>query len=321
MPLFEQTIPIETSAVAALVSAHWGLTLGERIKASQNHTFHASDATAKYAVRVTPDPTGRHEQRIRDELTFVEYVASAGLTHVCAPVPLRTPSAHPLVLVADGLVIAVFHWAIGAPVDFMSWRWMLDEKLVHAWGAFFGQLHVLSKRFGAEHSDVALRVQRFDAIHDGVLAGAPLHPDDEALMADPNSFGVIHGDLNCSNFFVTDDTRLCVFDWDQTMRAWYLYDLAQALFGPVMLAAAGVPVLGTPVPEANPAQYQRWLLAGYESVRGPLSPAELGHVERMVALKKSFYERFCRRAMAEGDVPADMAPFIAYIVAWFDKQA
>ncbi|EQC39576.1 hypothetical protein SDRG_03010 [Saprolegnia diclina VS20] len=324
MPLFEQTLPIDAAAVAAIVATHYDLSLGARIKASQNHTFHAVDEAtgAKCAVRVTPDPTGRHVQRIRDELTFVSYVAGAGLDHVCAPVPPKAPSpSHPLSVEVDGLVLAVFHWANGSPVDFMAWQWMLDASIVKAWGAFFGHLHVLSQRFGNEHPEVALRIQRYDAIHDGVLAGAPLNAIDTSLEADPSAFGIIHGDLNCSNFFLTDAKTLSVFDWDQTMRGWYMYDLAQALFGPIMLAGAGVPIAGTPVPEANPVQYQAWMLEGYTSVRGPLSATDLSHLERMVDLKRSFYERFCRRALAEGDVPPDMAPFITYIVQWFDKMA
>ncbi|KAF0699856.1 Aste57867_9632 [Aphanomyces stellatus] len=323
MPLFEQTIPIEATAVEALVSTHYGLTLGARIKASQNHTFQATnDATGtRYSVRVTPDPSGRHAQRIRDELTFVAYVAAHGLDHVCAPIAPTTPqpATHPLSVEVDNLIVAVFNWAKGSPVDFMSFRWMLDASFVKAWGAFFGHLHLLSQRFGCDHPDVACRIQRFDAIHDGVLHDAPLDPLDVTLEADPSAFGVIHGDLNCSNFYWTDSNGLSVYDWDQTMRSWYLYDLAQALFGPIMLAGAGVPIAGTPVPEANPAQYQAWLLEGYASVRGPLSPAQLAHVDRMVALKTTFYERFCRRAQAEGNLPPDMAAFITYIVNWFDK--
>lgn len=40
----------------------------------------------------------------------------------------------------------------------------------------------------------------------------------------------------------------------------------------------------------------------------------------MVGLKKVFYETFCRQAVAEGNVPKDMAAFIEYIVRWFDRK-
>ncbi|OQR96662.1 hypothetical protein THRCLA_07200 [Thraustotheca clavata] len=320
MPLFEQTIPIDKLTVAALVLKNWGIELDDIIKASQNHTFRAHDAQgARYSVRVTPDPSGKHLNRIKDELVFVNYVASAGLQHVCAPVAFQDQQ---FVLATDSLVIVVFHWAKGAPVNFMSWRWMLDKAFVIAWGSFFGHLHVLSKKFTQDHPQVAHRIQRYDVIHDGVLAGVPLHEDDVRGENDATQFGVIHGDLNCSNFYYVDgDTpMLSVFDWDQTMRSWYLYDLAQAIFGPIMLAEAGIPIIGTPVPQANPTQYQAWLVAGYEAVSGPLTSAENVQLTRMVSLKRTFYERFCRRALEEGDIPADMEAFIKYIVAWFDNN-
>ena len=55
-------------------------------------------------------------------------------------------------------------------------------------------------------------------------------------MNDPQHFGVIHGDLNCSNIhYVDDGDFLSVFDTDQVQRGFYLFDIAQACVALPML--------------------------------------------------------------------------------------
>ena len=165
------------------------------------------------------------------------------------------------------------------------------------------------------------RVQLWSAIHEGVLAEVAPHPAEVAAMG-PTAFGVLHGDLNSSNaYFDVKTGMLSVYDWDQVQRGWWEWDLAQIQFGIEMLEEAGLPVAGVPVPQAsNPAQFQHWLVVGYETVAGA-GAVDYHRLRRMVELKRTFYERFCRRAIAEGSIPQDMAPFIEYIVAWFDRRA
>ncbi len=79
MPLFEQAIPISHEDVAKIVLENWNLTLGKVIKESQNHTFMATktkdDGTEeKFIVRVTPDPTHKHLERIEKEVAFVAFL-------------------------------------------------------------------------------------------------------------------------------------------------------------------------------------------------------------------------------------------------------
>jgi Ser/Thr protein kinase RdoA (MazF antagonist) len=52
-------------------------------------------------------------------------------------------------------------------------------------------------------------------MHEGILKEAPVAEEDRAVMKDLNHFGVIHGDLNTSNFFfIEEEQLLAVFDWD-----------------------------------------------------------------------------------------------------------
>jgi len=72
MPLFE-TLPINEEEVRTLVSAHWSLKLGKCLKASQNHTFEATNEEngKKYIVRATPDPKRARHDSIVVELALL----------------------------------------------------------------------------------------------------------------------------------------------------------------------------------------------------------------------------------------------------------
>lgn len=319
MSLFEKTITVDLEEVKAAVKQHWGLDVGDLIKASQNHTFKASnpDTGALFAIRVTPDPTTKHNTRINNEVKFVRFLAGfSDLNHVCAPVATTEGE---YVLRRGDLVIVVFEWAKGSVLDFLSYRWMTDKEVVVAWGKWLATLHEASRKFSQEHPDTAKAIQKWDQMHNGILAGSEIHPDDEAVVGDAQHWGVLHGDLNCSNFYFMDDEKtLSVYDWDQVQQGWYLWDVAQSELTAYMLAEAGSVIDGSPVPEADPVSFEAWIVEGYESVAG-VGSVDRARLARMVNLRKSFYERFCRQAQQEGDIPKDMEHFIQYVVNWFDK--
>ena len=83
-----------------------------------------------------------------------------------------------------------------APVEFANWKWIADPLFARTWGRWVAQLHVHTRAYALEHPERAARVRPWDALHDGILSGAPLHPDDVAARNDPTKFGVLHGDLN-----------------------------------------------------------------------------------------------------------------------------
>jgi len=312
---------VESEQVATTVRQHWDLELGKCIKASQNHTFgaEAKDGT-KYIVRVTPNPTTL--QKIIDEITFVHYVAqSANLKgQICSFVPPNTASSTTLYanwVVRNGdLLIVVSEFAKGEMLDYQDRNsWMFDQRLVEACGRWLGSLHVASAAFCKEYPLVAARIQRWDEVHDGVMQGSPLDRNDQIAEAkrDPKLYGILHGDVNCSNFFFSPHTgQLSVFDTDQVQQGWFMYDLAQPIFSPYLHSRA----LGM---TDHVPKYTNWLVTGYESILGP-NTVDRNALHRMLMLRKGLYDRFCRRALAEGDVPKDMKGFLEFIVNWLDRE-
>ena len=331
MPTLFPRSSVDTSAVAALLQEHWRMQLGPLLKRSQNTTFSALDAAGKqFAVRATPDDGGGRGDaayaRICDELLFVAYVSNAGCPGVCVPVPPLAGSHCHGALRCHGVVLCVFEWAQGAPVDFAAYRWMTDEAVVSAIGAWLGRCHMASMEFAAAHPDVSARMPPWWALHERLMEGAEVAAEDACDMpADctcNKHWGVLHGDCNVSNFHLVSGAdsapSLSVFDWDQACCGWWELDLAQTALACTMLAEGGALPSGDAVPAADPAAFKRWLLAGYDSVRGQ-GAADGGRFDRLLQQRKVFYSRFCVRAREEGDIPADMEWFIEYVLRWIAR--
>jgi len=263
--LFE-TIKIDLEHVKQIVLSHWDVELGGLIKASQNHTFNATQikSSKPVIVRVTPDPRKEQRDRIELEISLLHYLSSKyPVLNVCEPI--SSVGGNSFEVVGD-LVIVVFEFAKGSPVEWAKYRWLTDKELVLAWGKWFGQFHVASKEFTKSHPDLVSRARPWTKIHQNVTEGTPLHPDDEKFQSDPQFYGLLHGDLNCSNFFFDEITKsLCVFDWDQIQVGWFLYDLSQAIFGVYFLAGTGT-TDGKSVGIEDCHLFTDWLVEGYESV-------------------------------------------------------
>lgn len=151
MPLFETT-PIDDALVASLVLDHYQLTLGKILKRSQNHTFEATQTSgARCAVRVTPG--SMHLSRIEREIHFLNYLADQAMHHrVCRPLPMQhTLTDSKYILCSNNLIIVVFQWAVGEPIDFLSYSWLVNEELIHQWGYCLGEIHNNSRSYAAQY--------------------------------------------------------------------------------------------------------------------------------------------------------------------------
>jgi len=118
------------------------------------------------------------------------------------------------------VIFVVFEYAKGSPVVWQEYKWLTDPEIIHSWGKWFAEFHIASRAFSSEHPELVSKVRHWTALHSGVMKGAPVHPSDKILQSNPKNFGVIHGDLNCSNFFYDSTTKNSVyltgtkFKWD-----------------------------------------------------------------------------------------------------------
>jgi len=313
--LFE-TITIDSEVVKAVCLAKWGIELGSLIKASQNYTFNAKKKTGEQViVRVTPDPRKEQRQRILVETTFLNYLAEKFPKLNTSPV-VHALDKSPYAVEGD-LVVVVSEFAKGAPVVWGDYKWLTDKVLVEAWGKWLGDFHVASKRFSKEHPEIASLVRPWTDLHLGVMKGAHVDPQDQKLVTDPDHYGILHGDLNVSNFFYESDAKLLhVFDWDQIQASWFLYDLAQGIFGAHRVART------EKAHAADEDRFMDWMVAGYETVES-IGKVDKVALKRMVTLRKLFYYRFCRRGAIEleGDKEREaLRLFCKSVTDWIESE-
>lgn len=323
MPLFE-TLPVSETEVAKLIEEHWSLKLGKCLKASQNHTFLATplkDESQKFIVRVTPDPNDTRQKNIVVELKLLDFLSSNELP-VCKSIPTKTSPIRNWIRSESSLIIVIFEHATGEPVNFTEWKWMLDSNHVKGLGKWFAKFHSLSKRFVEQYPEMySDNLRNWTELHDGILADVPMDKRDLEATSDPNRFGMIHGDVNVSNYFWNASTQLPhMFDWDQLQKSWFLHDLSSPIWTVITVSKGGNPVDKSPVPQADVNQFTDWLVSGYEEENGGKSKVDREELQRMIGLRRQLYKRFCSRAISELPPESPMAQFCVFMNSWLSKE-
>ncbi|PRP87263.1 hypothetical protein PROFUN_01525 [Planoprotostelium fungivorum] len=322
MPLFE-TISVDENHIRDLVDKHYGLKLGTLLKSSQNNTYLATkseDGTeTKFIVRATPDPKNERLPAIQLEIALLNDLYSQGLT-VCPPIKNHASQYHVVSDTPTGpLIVVVFQHALGSPVDFLSWRWLHEKKFAVSLGRWMAKFHQLSRQFCQKNPQLLKDARPWTALHDGVLKEVPVTEEDQKLSQSPQSYGLIHGDVNVSNFFFDEDTdTVHMFDWDQLQTCWYGYDLSAPIWTSVACKEGGNPLDSTQaVPNCDPQVYTDWFLEGYEE-NGEKMDRE--HLKRMIGLRRQLYKRFSARAMIELPEDHPMAAFCRHMDSWLGKE-
>ena len=116
---------------------------------------------------------------------------------------------------------------------------VFPDGVVREWGRVLGMMHRIGSGF-SPRPGTRRRGWRDDDLLDSrslvpaCQAGVHRRFDEavaalEARDADPEAFGMVHGDFHHGNF-LADGERLTVLDFDGAKRGWFAMDLATALF-------------------------------------------------------------------------------------------
>lgn len=341
MGLFD-TFHLDTDKVNKVVADNWlGGDLGTLIKASQNQTFKGS-------VRSTLPETSEPQQvvfrvcrytqekfnHIEAETLFLNYLKSQPELGnlVCNSVPAKDGSR----LVYDkteNVVIVAFEFAHGEAVEYSTFEWLSNSKMIEGVGRWLGLLHNASEKFAHEHPDVVSRLQSYEDNLGATLKGVPVHEEDELAKADTHKFGVLHGDINPTNFFYNFELDMpVVFDWDQVQRGWFAYDIAQPTWGVIMISTQSPPPAAIVI--CPPAKHAAYIMNGYRQTRKRTDDSfepmmDYNVLKRMLLLRKQQYDRFCRKAIVELEAPQStnepnpgaeaMRAFCKFVIEWIDS--
>ncbi|HVO40994.1 MAG TPA: phosphotransferase [Aggregatilineales bacterium] len=191
----------------------------------------------------------RTVELIQGEVDWINYLAAGGAGVARA---ILSENGVLVECIDDGqggqFLATAFVKAAGGPPS--AWTPALYER----YGELIGRLHALSRTYNP--SNPAWRRPAWDA--PGQLEPERWLPSSEAvalqkyrqlktyldcLPRDAGSYGLIHQDAHTGNLFVDDTGRFTLFDFDDCVYGWYIYDIAMVVF--YMIVNADDPVART----------------------------------------------------------------------------
>jgi len=233
-----------------------------------------SENAKRHILRLTPHDH-RSQAAVEAELEFTLLVDAAiqpkthSTVRICRPIPLVAPSSNRYLAITkayadkgderDWYTVLFEHAEGRGCVD--KWLGLHNEGIVEAWGRSLGQMHqaIAIKGGDAGRWDaMSKQLPTWDETHLGAATIEKIRTRakegvDTAQMLEkaweeklnpfltslgeqkPTLYGVVHGDLNVSNFWAETlnegdhQERIWVFDFDQTQRNWFGFELGLVL--------------------------------------------------------------------------------------------
>ena len=176
---------------------------------------------------------------IYGEVDWINYLADGGL-RVARAVPSKRGELVEIVEDGQGgqFLATAFVKAPGGPA-WETGQW--QTSLFEPYGRFLGRLHALSNDYQLPNPawkrpewDDPEMTYTLDWVPESQLIvrekGRDIMRHLHALPKDDISYGIIHQDAHGGNFFVDDAGRITLFDFDDCVYSWYVYDIAMVVF-------------------------------------------------------------------------------------------
>ena len=206
----------------------------------ESYIYNVQKEGRDYILRIGHD-SRRTADLVQAESEFLNHLSQGGLS-----VPRVLPSENgrlvEQIAAADGshFLGTLFTKAPGHPPLAEQWTPALFKDM----GAFMGKLHQLSKVFQPssprftrydieqDFEEMIAIANQFLPAEDQPIINAYLDTTEKIrqLVKSPDGYGLCHVDFHRGNFFLTDDGQITLFDFDDCQYAWFIYDIAMALF-------------------------------------------------------------------------------------------
>lgn len=196
---------------------------------------------AAYILRIGHSAR-RSASLIRGEIDWLNYLAGGGVSVARAVPSARGELVECVEDGRDGFFLATaFVKARGVP----PWEAVWDTDAYERYGRILGQMHTLTKDYEPSvldwrrpewdapgNLDIARWLPETDTIVLEKFRELKRHLD--ALPKNRNSYGLIHQDAHGGNLFVDEAGNITLFDFDDCVYSWFIYDIAVVLFYQVM---------------------------------------------------------------------------------------
>ncbi|MFC5464208.1 phosphotransferase enzyme family protein [Lederbergia graminis] len=210
------------------------------IRRSFNDHYIVESNNEKYILRVYINNKSyiHNINDIHFELSFLEYLHGKNIP-VIPPIKSKTNQTLCALQVDKGYrYIALFPFAKGAPIDHN-----LDSKQSNSLGEILAKLHLSSNDFNSVNTRYHLDIQTlieeplqkigsYSSLY-GFGNLSFFHNKARLLIEsirnipkDTETYGLVHGDPNPSNFFFSDKEGFSVFDFDHCAFGFRIHDLA-----------------------------------------------------------------------------------------------
>lgn len=222
-----------------VAAREWGASNAPELLDDVTNMVYALDCAGEQRILRLTHSSHHSDGEILAELDWVETLISHG---VPAAAPLRSTGGRLTQRYPAGdsyFTAASFAWAPGHFVDTANPdEW--NPTMFQALGRIVGRMHRLSKAYDPSH--LAVRRPHWTADEALQNPGRFLPADQaeaadeiaailrrfECLTPDPDSFGLVHCDLNPTNFHV-DAGQITLFDFDDCAYNWFINDIAVLL--------------------------------------------------------------------------------------------
>ncbi|MBA3544032.1 MAG: phosphotransferase [Chthoniobacterales bacterium] len=260
---------VVTPEFAQAAAALWEAksTLPEPLHAVQNFVFAIERPAGPAILRLTHE-SHRSPDQVEAELRWILDLAERGLA-VAKPYRSNNDAWLETVASSNGQFIATCFERLAniepSSDDPASW----DEQLLKNLGSTIAKLHRASREAAWDPAALLRPSWRQESVvrnfHSLVPASeAAIHRAYDRVLAEldslprsPDSYGLIHADLNDSNFFLTGEGAN-VFDFDDSCYGWFAFDLIVPIFH--------FPTADQATMDAAAQRALRWLVRGYERV-------------------------------------------------------
>lgn len=187
----------------------------------------------------------RSENSVIAELDWINYLADNGV-RACRPIPSKNGNITEVIDVGESYFTAVvFERAPGDFIQSSSFE-NFDKDFSEAWGRLIGKMHRLTKDYDPSHLAEPRPHWRSEEFLERAQKYMP--PDQHEILDELESqidkitaipktrdtYGLIHDDLDPTNFFVKDG-KITVFDFEDCRYNYFLADLSVAipLYSPI----------------------------------------------------------------------------------------
>jgi len=180
----------------------------------------------------------RTKELIQGEVDWINYLAAGGAGVAKA---ILSDAGQLVEFLEDDhgdcFMATAFEKAMGGPPTKELW----NPKLFQAWGSLLGRIHALTKAYQPPNPNCRrdpwdspgnLQVQEWLPPSESISSSKfqELMHYFENLPKSRDSYGLIHQDAHAGNFFVDDAYNITLFDFDDCVYSWFIYDIAMVFF-------------------------------------------------------------------------------------------